>query len=75
MLAEIYLRVADTLERSAALAELHAQRSRAQGNQQRLAIELQRAERARIAADRGRALAARLGTRDPYLRDETPAAG
>jgi hypothetical protein len=59
-LAALYMRVADTLEQSAALADQHAQRHREKGKPQAAAIELERAERARRAARRGRALALRL---------------
>jgi hypothetical protein len=56
----LYLRVADTLERSADLAELHARRHERNGRDSAVAIELERAKRAREAAHRGRALASRL---------------
>jgi hypothetical protein len=59
-LAALYNRVADTLERSAELAEHHAARERGGGRAHSADIELERAERARAAAQRGRALAARL---------------
>src|SRR5262249_42409521 len=61
-LARLYLRVADTLERSAELAELHARRHQHDGRRQAVAIELERARQARRAAHRGRALASRLTT-------------
>jgi hypothetical protein len=60
-LVALYLRVADTLERSAELAERHAQRQPA-------AVEVQRAKRARIAAERGRALATELWSDAPLTR-------
>ena len=59
-LAGLYLRVAETLERSAQLAEQHAQRDRSSGRPDGAAVELERARRAREAARRGRALAARM---------------
>lgn len=74
-LAALYLRVADTLEQSAQLAEEHAQRWRDKGEQQWAAVELERAKRARIAADRGRAHAQRLQASDPHRSDETTANG
>jgi hypothetical protein len=59
-LAALYRRVADTLERSAELSERHADRKRGTGRAPSADIELERAKRARAAAQRGRALAARL---------------
>lgn len=56
-LSALYLRVADALERAAALAEHQAERLRSSGDSHLAGIELQRAERARQAAKRGRALA------------------
>jgi hypothetical protein len=61
-LTALYLRVADTLERSAELAELHAIRHQHNGRGWAVAVELERANRAREAARRGRALASRLTT-------------
>lgn len=59
-LSVLYLRVADTLERSAALAEDHAARLVRTGRKPLAELELERAERARQAATRGRAFASRL---------------
>ncbi len=59
-LAALYLRVADTLERSAQLAEEHAERDRRNGRRDSAGVELERAGRAREAARRGRELAWRL---------------
>jgi hypothetical protein len=59
-LAALYLRVADTLERSAVLAERHASRHRSEGRKMSSDEELERANRARKAAERGREHAARL---------------
>jgi hypothetical protein len=59
-LAGLYLRVAETLERSARLAEQHAERERIKGRPDGGAVELARAESAREAARRGRELAAQL---------------
>jgi hypothetical protein len=59
-LAGLYARVAETLERSAQLAEQHAQHERSKRRLASAAIEVDRAERAREGARRGRALAARL---------------
>lgn len=56
-LAALYLRVAATLEQSAALAEQHAARACSKGQDHLAAVELERAERARAAARRGRDLA------------------
>ncbi len=58
----LYLRVAKTLERSAELAEQHAERCRSNGQRQSAAIELERAQRARAAAQRGRAVASQLAS-------------
>ena len=58
-MAGLYLGVADTLEQSARLAEQHAERERSNGRPDPAAVELERARRAREAAQRGRALAAR----------------
>lgn len=57
-LAGLYLRVAGTLERSAQLAEDHAQRERDNGRPHSADLELECAARARAAAQRGRELAA-----------------
>jgi len=59
-LAALYLRVADTLERSALLAEHHASHHRSKGRKTSSDEELERAKRAREAAERGREHAARL---------------
>ena len=72
-LAALYLRVANTLEQSAELAEQHAQRHRDKGKQQAAAIELERAKRARVAAQRGRAHALRLQATDAHRPDGTGA--
>jgi len=56
----LYLRVAETLERSAQLAEQHAERDRSNGWLDWAAVELERGRRAGEAARRGRALAARM---------------
>ena len=69
-LEALYLRVADTLERSAQLADQHAQRSGA-GQRKLAAIELERAKRARMAAARGRALASRLRYSGTHRWSET----
>jgi hypothetical protein len=53
-LAALYIRVAETLERSAQLAEEHAERERRNGRWDSAGIELERARRAREAARRGR---------------------
>jgi hypothetical protein len=58
--AALYLRVADTLERSARLAEEHAVRERNKGRRESEGVELERARRAREAAGRARSLASRL---------------
>jgi hypothetical protein len=71
VLSSLYMRVAGTLERSAELAEQHAQRCRGQGQRQSAAIELERAKRARTAAARGRVLALRLLPGDAYGVGET----
>jgi hypothetical protein len=60
-LAALFLQVADTLERSAQLAEEHAERRLSDRQWQSAATELERARQARTAAARGRAFAARLG--------------
>lgn len=59
-LAALYLRVADTLEKSAVLAERHAGHHRSEGRKTSSDEELERAKRARKAAERGRKHAARL---------------
>ena len=58
--AALYRRVADTLERSADIAERHAERERRQGQHRSVRVELDRAKRAREAARGGRALSSRL---------------
>jgi hypothetical protein len=59
-LADLYLRVATALERSADLAEQHAARLSATGKGELAAVELDRVERTRAAARRGRDLATRV---------------
>jgi hypothetical protein len=59
-LAELFLRVAGTVERSAQLAEQHAEREQTSGRSGSAGVELERAMRAREAARRARALASRL---------------
>jgi hypothetical protein len=49
-LAALFLRVANTLERSAQLAEDHAERERMGGQVCAVELELERAARARAAA-------------------------
>jgi hypothetical protein len=66
----LYLRAADTLERSAALAEDHARRCRDAGAHEAADLELERARRARIAAQRVRALAVRLRVRRFGMPDD-----
>ncbi|HTX12777.1 MAG TPA: hypothetical protein VME22_29440 [Solirubrobacteraceae bacterium] len=56
----MYLRAANAMERAAALAEEHAERLGRSGRSELALVELERAERARAAAERGRALASRL---------------
>ena len=56
----MYLRAANALEQSAALAEDHAERLRDTGQGELASLELERAQRAREVAERGRALASRL---------------
>lgn len=56
----LYLRTAKALERSAALAEDHAERLRRSGKERLAELELDSAERARRAAERARALVSRL---------------
>jgi hypothetical protein len=58
--------VADALEQSAALAEDHAERLRLMGQRSLAGKGLERAKRAREAAERGRALASR-SKGDPLL--------
>jgi hypothetical protein len=58
--AVLYVRVAETLEQSARLAEQHAERDRRNGRPDSAAAELERARRAREAARRGRALASQV---------------
>jgi hypothetical protein len=60
----LYLRVANALELSAALAEDHAERMSRNGQDYLAGVELERAERARAAAERGRALVSRLRRSD-----------
>jgi hypothetical protein len=59
-MADLYLRVATALERSADLAEQHAARLSATGKDELATAELERAERTRAAARRGRDLATRI---------------
>jgi hypothetical protein len=54
-LAALYLRAADTLDRSAELAEDHARRERDDRRPHSADLELECAARARAAAQRGRA--------------------
>jgi hypothetical protein len=56
----LYLRAANALDRSAALAEDHAERLRDNGEGELAGLELERAQRAREGAERGRAFASRL---------------
>lgn len=56
----LYLRAARALERSAALAEEHAERLRRIGQGHLVGLELERAKRAREAAERAHALASHL---------------
>lgn len=62
-LSALYRQVADTLERSAELAERHAgqEQQRGPGHQRAAEVERQRAQRAREAVRRARALASRMG--------------
>jgi hypothetical protein len=53
----LYLRAANAVERSAALAEEHAERLLRNGQEQLALLELERARRARNVATRGRELA------------------
>jgi hypothetical protein len=69
-LAALHLRVATTLERSAELAEQHAERFSGEGQDQLARAELEQAERARAAARRSRDLAARP---QPPERGQRPA--
>ncbi len=59
-LAMLYLRVSETLERTAALAEEHAKRERENGRRASADVEQARARRARDIARHGRELASRL---------------
>jgi len=59
-LASLYLRVAETLDESADLADQHAERCRGAGRAQLMEVELENARRARAAAQRGRAAASHL---------------
>ncbi len=59
-LVALYLRVAETLERSAELAEQHAERCRRKGERESAATELACAKRAHTTAQRGRAMALQL---------------
>lgn len=61
-LSALYRQVADTLERSAELAEQHAgkEQQRGPGHQRVAEVERQRAQRAREAVRRARALASRM---------------
>ena len=59
----LYRQVADTLERTAELAERHATHEQHSGRHGSADIELERAKRARAYADRGRELASRLERR------------
>jgi hypothetical protein len=59
-LAALYLRAANSLDRSAHLAEQHAPRERNTGRLSSADLELECAERARAAAQLGRAVAAQM---------------
>jgi len=59
-LSALYRRAADTLDRSAELAECNAERVERRGQEALATIERERAMRAREAARRGRALASQL---------------
>lgn len=59
-LAELYLKVANALERSAQLAEVYAKREEIHGRLRAADFEMERARQARQAASRGRTLARRL---------------
>ncbi len=71
----LYLRVAGTLERSAELAEDHARRCRDRGQQPSADLERERAKRARMAAQRGRALAQGLQASDAHRDDVAASEG
>lgn len=58
ILAALYLRLAESFERSASLADDHAERLHRKGQEQLAAREFDRAEWAREAARRARELAA-----------------
>ncbi len=60
-IAALHRQVADTLERSAELAERHASYEQRHGRQRSADIELERAQRARTYACRSRELASRPG--------------
>ena len=66
-LATLYLRVADTLERSVQLAERHAQYEKSRGRTRSAYIELERAKRARAGAQDARALASRQQLQEPTV--------
>jgi hypothetical protein len=57
---DLYVRAANALERSALLAEDHAERLRQSGLGELAELELERARRARELAEHGRALASRF---------------
>ena len=59
-LAELFLRVADTLDESAQLAEGHARRCQTAGRGEFVDAELESAKKARAAALRGRAASSYL---------------
>jgi hypothetical protein len=56
-LATLFERLAETLERTARLAEIHAEREQSRQRWDRVMIETGRAEQARLAALRARQLA------------------
>jgi hypothetical protein len=60
VLSALYIRVATALERSADLAEEHAARLAAMDKADLARAELEQAARTRVAAQRGRDLAARM---------------
>jgi hypothetical protein len=66
-LATLYLRVADTLERSGELAERHAQYEESRGRTRSGYTELERAKRARAGAQHARALASRQQLQEPTV--------
>ena len=67
----LYLRAANALERSALLAEDHAERLRADGRGYLAGPELESAKRARAAAERGRAPHPDFAERSPQAGRQT----